>query len=415
MPWRKYKTKKGKYGPSYNISKGVQVRIDKRGKWTVFIEREGERKNKTFGAGREGLVTAIKTAEAIARQIFPTKPKETFDKENSSAPKFKKLSEEWLEDGSGRWDEYTYTRYEGLLRLHIWPHNCFKGKRVNQIIRKDVKSCLRTLLQKNLSPATVELCHTVLNGIFKEAIEERYIETNPATGLLKKLLPPKNKRDVNQSDPFDMEEKQRFLKHAEKISTWPEQLILKTMVYTGFRLGETLAMRLRHLDMKRMTYHVCESYKTRKFGLPKKGKKRLVDLPDFLAEEFGIYINHLKKERLKKGKGGHIDLLFDDPGENGYWPYSQRKVQALVKKVCRGAKLRVRNPHDLRHTYATNLLMAHRSPAYVQKQLGHSSISITVDIYGHWIPGMGRDGLEEALLGDVQKSHIFAYKQKRPQ
>jgi integrase len=50
----------------------------------------------------------------------------------------------------------------------------------------------------------------------------------------------------------------------------------------------------------------------------------------------------------------------------------------------------VRNPHDLRHSYATMLLMDHYSPAYVQKQLGHSSISITVDIYGHWIPGEGR-------------------------
>jgi integrase len=39
------------------------------------------------------------------------------------------------------------------------------------------------------------------------------------------------------------------------------------------------------------------------------------------------------------------------------------------------------------------------SPAYVQRQLGHSSISITVDIYGHWIPGEGRAGLEDALAG----------------
>jgi len=43
--------------------------------------------------------------------------------------------------------------------------------------------------------------------------------------------------------------------------------------------------------------------------------------------------------------------------------------------------------------------MAHQSPAYVQKQLGHSSISITVDTYGHWISGEGRQGLEKALLG----------------
>ena len=47
----------------------------------------------------------------------------------------------------------------------------------------------------------------------------------------------------------------------------------------------------------------------------------------------------------------------------------------------------------LRHTYATILLMDHYSPAYVQKQLGHHSISMTVDIYGHWIPGEGKKDL----------------------
>ena len=67
--------------------------------------------------------------------------------------------------------------------------------------------------------------------------------------------------------------------------------------------------------MEKMTYHVCESYKRHRFSLPKKGKKRLVDLPDFLVAEIGRYVNYLKKESLKKGQGGQIDLLFVDPAE----------------------------------------------------------------------------------------------------
>jgi len=63
--------------------------------------------------------------------------------------------------------------------------------------------------------------------------------------------------------------------------------------------------------------------------------------------------------------------------------------------------------------------MAHQSPGYVQRQLGHSSISITMDIYCYWIPGQGRDGLEKALGGEkvvpnrVRKPHIIAYEKKR--
>ena len=115
-----------------------------------------------------------------------------------------------------------------------------------------------------------------------------------------------------------------------------------------------------------------------------------------------------------------MDLLFEDPEEpSGPFPLSQRKAQRLVQRVCKAAGLRIRNPHDLRHTYATITLMAHMSPAYVQRQLGHSSISITVDRYCHWIPGEGRGDLEGALRGRVRKpnpkSHIIAYNKKRPQ
>ncbi len=56
-------------------------------------------------------------------------------------------------------------------------------------------------------------------------------------------------------------------------------------------------------------------------------------------------------------------------------------------------------PHDLRHTYATLLLMDGYSPAYVQKQLGHHSISMTVDTYCHWIPGEGKKDLTKTLRG----------------
>jgi integrase len=406
MPWRKYKPKTGKHGPIYQVSRGIQIRCEPNGKWRVFIEKGGERKNKIIGPGRDNLVKAIRLAEKIASEVKPFGESQT-----GKAPLFKTYSEEWLQNNQGRWDKYTYQRYESILRLHIWPHETIKGKKLDEITRSDIKKRLRLIL-KTLSPNTVELIHTVFCGIFQEAVDDEIILGNPAKGLLKKLLPPKNKRNLNDADPFDIEEKNRFLDYAQEKSSWTEQLILKMMAHTGMRLGEALAMRTSNLDLKKMTYFICESYRQYRFSLPKQGKKRFVDIPDFLAKELNLYITHLKKQGLKMGKGGKIDLLFPDRKESGYWPYSQRKVQMLVKRVCKGAKLRVRNPHDLRHTYASILLMADKSPAYVKEQLGHSSIMMTVDIYGHWIPGKGRDGLEDALLGRVRKSHNFAQNEK---
>jgi integrase len=45
--------------------------------------------------------------------------------------------------------------------------------------------------------------------------------------------------------------------------------------------------------------------------------------------------------------------------------------------------------------------MDHYSPAYVQKQLGHHSITVTVDIYGHWLPGEGRRDLDKTVRGGL--------------
>lgn len=94
-----------------------------------------------------------------------------------------------------------------------------------------------------------------------------------------------------------------------------------------------------------------------------------------------------------QGKGRKFSARYLFPG------ITQRMVQRAMQTACRAARLRVRHPHDLRHTYATMLLTAHISPAYVQKQLGHHSISMTVDIYGHWMPGKGRELLDKTLRG----------------
>jgi len=137
-------------------------------------------------------------------------------------------------------------------------------------------------------------------------------------------------------------------------------------------------------------------YKRQKFDTPKNGKFRFVDLPDFLTEELRDYVLDLKKQKLIASEKLTVDLLFEDPDIKGF-PYSQRKIQGVMKRVCKEAGLDMRSPHDLRHTYATILLMQHISPVYVQKQLGHSSIQITVDTYCHWIPGEGRGPIDQAL------------------
>jgi integrase len=77
--------------------------------------------------------------------------------------------------------------------------------------------------------------------------------------------------------------------------------------------------------------------------------------------------------------------------------------------VLEHAGLRSVRLHDLRHTYASLMLQAGEPIAYVKEQLGHSSIQVTVDLYGHFLPGANRavDRLAAATAATQQSAQDF--------
>jgi len=74
-----------------------------------------------------------------------------------------------------------------------------------------------------------------------------------------------------------------------------------------------------------------------------------------------------------------------------------------VYLLCRKAE-RARHPHHLRHTYASILLSQNESIMCVKKQLGHHSSTMTVDTYGHWIPGERKVELDRLLSGKTHSA-----------
>jgi integrase len=298
---------------------------------------------------------------------------------------FEMLAQEWYELNAARWRPGTKERYECIVREFLRP---LENLPLEQVDKAQVKRLLADLLQTR-SPKTVEVTHAVISGIFAEANELGYTEVNPAHGLLKRILPAKKKRVRNKPDPFNRQDIESFLLAAWAKLPDPYPLILESMAMAGLRLGEALAMNHENLDAHNGQYNVTETTRAGRFGPPKSGP-RLIDLDDTLMGNLEVHIKEMRKEALA---GGTFPRGYLFSG------ITQRMIQRAMQWACNAARLRVRNPHDLRHTYATLLLMDHYSPAYVQKQLGHSSISITVDIYGHWIPGEGKMDLNQTLRG----------------
>jgi integrase len=90
---------------------------------------------------------------------------------------------------------------------------------------------------------------------------------------------------------------------------------------------------------------------------------------------------------LEAGTGRVEEFIFHRKGK----PIEQNFIRYPFKRILEKAGLREIRFHDIRHTYASLLLTDGATPVYVKEQMGHSSIQITVDIYGHLIPNSNRD------------------------
>jgi integrase len=190
---------------------------------------------------------------------------------------------------------------------------------------------------------------------------------------------------------------------------WPVLIALST----GMRRGEILALRWRNVDLDRTLVTIVESLEQVggrregiRFKLPKSGKARAVTLPSFAVEE----LRHLKRkqaeELLKLGIRQSDDTLLC-PRADGE-PMSPasltREFWRLVGRLKGIPRIRF---HDLRHTHATELLRAGVQPKVVQERLGHSSISITMDVYSHVSETLQRDAaieLDSVFRSVLQKS-----------
>ena len=238
-----------------------------------------------------------------------------------------------------------------------------------------------------LAPRTRRHIHRILSAALARAVENQLIARNPCE-VFKKRLP---KVERIEMAVLTAEQSARLLAEIRHTRLyWPVLLALAT----GARRGEILALRWRNVDLDRGAVRVVESLEQTKAGLrfkaPKNEKTRPIALPAFAATE----LRRLKREqaevllRLGVRQTGETLLCARVDGD----PMPPRSLTHEFEKAIRRAKNvpRVRF-HDLRHTHATQLLLAGVHPKVAQERLGHSSISVTLDLYSHVTATMQED------------------------
>jgi integrase len=335
------------------------------GKWIVDYRDQRD--------SRRRWLTCSSEAEAwrIAAEI---KRRGYYDRPAKATAAFDAYARHWLVLSGGRVIPRTVRLYESLTENHLIP--AFGSRTLASITRLEIKD-LVSAKAGALAGGTCRMILVVLTMILDEAVEDGFLAFSPATGLSKRL--PKRRTDGPRKS-MTKDEVVRFMTVARASgSAYANAFAL--MFRTGLRVSEALALTWSDVNVDAGILYVRES---------KTGRPRQVDI---------------------KGADMRAMLSALRNGTERVFPGTYQGARQAFKRIAKAAGL---NPawstHVARHSYATLMLEAGASLVYVQRQLGHASISMTADLYSaHARPADGgaADALAVAVpvAGEFTESH----------
>ena len=281
----------------------------------------------------------------------------------------------------------TYAIYEVSLRKHIIPE--IGHLKLARLTADDLDGLYSRLLSGGLSPKTVRMIHAVLHRALSHAQRRGAIAVNPASVAAPPSAPRREFRTLAPAEAA------LLLKAALSDRLYGVYVLALTC---GLRQGEILGLRWADVDLNGAVLHVRQQvYRMAGewvFSEPKTAAgRRTVSLSGSAVEALRERRLAQNKERLRAETWEDLDLVFSNRRGNpidkanllrgSFWPLLER------------AGLPHMRFHDLRHSCASLLLAEGVHPKVVQEMLGHSSISVTLDIYSHVLPSMQADAAEK--------------------
>jgi|HubBroStandDraft_6_1064221.scaffolds.fasta_scaffold132608_1 integrase len=204
------------------------------------------------------------------------------------------------------------------------------------------------------------------------------------TGVYKKIL------TTPATLYMTREEAQRFLESSKALRPDRYPLFL-TALRSGLRLGELIALQWDDIqfgqsggDSNRYIL-VRRNYNHREFTTPKSNKPRRVDMSRDLRRVLADLRDAATLKAFERGEPEIPGLVF--PSTTGSTLNGVNVYHRDFLPCVKAAGLRRITFHALRHSYASHLIQFGASLSYVKEQMGHSSIQVTADIYGHLVPG----------------------------
>lgn len=358
----------------------MAVKIKQRkGKWWLFIDHQGRRKAKCVGVSKRAAeAAAAKIAAKLALGEF------NLDASARQSRPFDAYYLAWLDSyARTHCKASTCAEYDSVYRTHLLPH--FGKRDIADIKREDVKALIAAIAAKGRTRGTIMRVLAPFREMLNHALEDGHVATNPASNVLRRTrLDAGTKR---AAEFLTRDELAHLLSVCRTHEPNSYALIL-LLARTGVRLGEAVALQWDDIDWHGGFANIQRSYSKRRYSTPKSGKGRRVDVSDHLLDVLSTRHVAAKKQALRTGTPLAPWVFPGDPPNQPMDASNFRRRQWA--RVLKEAKVHALRLHALRHTYASLLIGQSESLAYVRDQLGHHSIQITVDTYGHLVPGGNR-------------------------
>ena len=324
----------------------------------------GERLTRRRSCGKGTSKKEARELEARWRRVLeaPREPTTPTLKTDT----FRRFAWRWFEIHIETNSKPSYARStEQILRVHLVPHF---GDAELRTVSSEAVALFKARQAKKLAPKTVNNHLGALSRLFRSAVEWGYAERNPVKGVGLLKLPPQEFRF------WDAEQSEAFL--AKVLGVDPEwHAFFLCALRTGLRLGELFALRWGDVDLVKRALHVRRSWSHGHLTTPKSGRGRSLPVSPELASALHA-LRHLRGELVFCQADGSF--------------LTRARVKHPFWRCTRRAGLPEIRLHDLRHSFASQLVMAGVPLVAVQQYLGHSDLAMTMR-YAHLSPAARQD------------------------
>ncbi|KAB1437886.1 tyrosine-type recombinase/integrase [Candidatus Galacturonibacter soehngenii] len=285
----------------------------------------------------------------------------------------------------------TYTIYENHYNYYI--RRKLGNKKITDVRPEHIQRLYNELVSKDFATGSIKLISAMLNGCFKQAEKNGIITKNPVPLAAIPKGKAKKERKV-----FTVEEQELFLKYSKE-SYLHDFFILALM--TGMRNGELRALQWRDIDFQKKIIYVNHTL----VYIPDKG--HFLDEPKTKTSKRQIPMidksYDLLKKRYDKATESNVIHINDErfvfclhKGE----PITRDRVTLEINKVLKsieddGISFDYVTCHCFRHTFATRCIENKMEPQVLKTILGHSSLSMTMDLYSHVLPNTKQEEMQK--------------------